>query len=407
MSKLGMITIASLTALSFTGCVSDGDDGTRGPAGSDGAAGPAGPAGSNGSNGSDGAQGPAGPQQPLPAVYTLANANGSNEVASYLRATTGTLSRQGRYSTGGNGTGAGLGSQGAVVYNAPLKRFFAVNAGNNTISMLALDSSGALSTMSTVASGGTRPVSLTVYDDLVYVANQGALGGAAVNATISGFKVQGNSLVPIASSTRPLSGTGDVRPTDITFSPDGKFLVVAERFANRLDTFAVTNGVAQAGSFQTSAGAQPFAFDFSPEGHLIVAEVGDGSATGSTVSSYALSATGALTPITSALATLQGAACWIVVSGGYAYVANAASATITGVVIAETGALSLRDASGVTIATGAGATDLAVTPDRGTLYSLAGNPRAIHIFTIGADGGLTAQAPLPGVPATAVGLAVR
>jgi Lactonase, 7-bladed beta-propeller/Collagen triple helix repeat (20 copies) len=306
----------------FTGCASDGDDGrdgdddAAGQNGDDGAAGQNGAPGANGQNGrngqngqngSDGAQGPAGPQQPLPAVYTLANANGSNEVASYLRAT----------------------------------------------------------------------------------------------------KVSGNNLVPIASSTRPLSGTGDVRPTNISFSPDGKFLVVAERFANRLDTFAVTNGVAQPGSFQTSAGAQPFAFDFSPEGHLIVAEVGDGSATGSSVSSYSLSSTGVLTPITSALATLQGAACWLVVSGGYAYVANAASATITGVVISETGALSLRDASGATIATGAGAIDLAVTPDRGTLYSLAGNPRAIHIFTISADGGLTAQAPLPGVPTTAVGLAVR
>jgi 6-phosphogluconolactonase len=407
MFKLGMITIASLTSLAFTGCASDGDDGRDGDDGAAGQNGAPGTNGQNGQNGSDGAQGPAGPQQPLPAVYTLANANGSNEVASYLRATTGTLSRQGRYSTGGNGTGAGLGSQGAIVYHAPLKRFFAVNAGNSTISMLALDPTGALSTMSTIASGGTRPVSLTVHDDVVYVANQGVLGGAAVNASISGFKVSGNNLVPIANSTRPLSGTGDVRPTNISFSPDGKFLVVAERFANRLDTFAVTNGVAQPGSFQTSAGAQPFAFDFSPEGHLIVAEVGDGSATGSSVSSYSLSSTGVLTPITSALATLQGAACWLVVSGGYAYVANAASATITGVVISETGALSLRDASGATIATGAGAIDLAVTPDRGTLYSLAGNPRAIHIFTISADGGLTAQAPLPGVPTTAVGLAVR
>jgi hypothetical protein len=47
------------------------------------------------------------------------------------------------------------------------------------------------------------------------------------------------------------------------------------------------------------------------------------------------------------------------------------------------------------------------TPDRGTLYSLAGSPRALHIFTISADGGLTAMPALSGVPATAVGLVAR
>ncbi len=134
-----------------------------------------------------------------------------------------------------------------------------------------------------VPSGGKRPVSITAANGTVYVANQGTLGMATVNANITGFKIDGNNLTPIAGSTRPLSGTGDVRPTDIAFSPDGKFLVVSERFAHKLDTFAVVNGVAQAGNFQTSAGMQPFAFDWSPEGALVVAEVGAGAANGSSV----------------------------------------------------------------------------------------------------------------------------
>jgi 6-phosphogluconolactonase (cycloisomerase 2 family) len=400
MSKLGWIAVCSLL---ISGCVEDGDDGARGPAG------PAGPAGQDGSDGADGGKGDKGEDAtlPLPAVYTLANAAGPNQVSSYLRASSGNLSRQGSFATGGMGTGGGLGSQGALVYSAAHKRFFAVNPGNDTVSMLALDGAGNLTTLSTIASGGVRPVSVTVRGDLVYVANQGTLGGATVNANISGFKIAGNALTAIAGSTQPLSGTGDVRPTDLELSPDGKFLVVVERFASRLDTFAIVDGVARPGTFQTSAGMQPFAFDFSPEGHLVVAEVGNGSPGGSSVSSYALSATGALTPITSALATHQSAACWLVVAGGYAYVANAASANITGVVIAEDGALTLRDESGVTALTGSGATDLAVAPDRGYLYSLAGNPRAIHIFSISADGGLTAHPALPGVSATAVGLAAR
>lgn len=396
MYKLGFIAVLSF---GLGACVTDGEDG---------AAGQAGAAGANGANGSDGMTGPAGPEVALPGVYTLANASGPNQVAAYLRGSSGNLSRQGRFDTSGTGLGAGLGSQGSLVFNAKMQRFFAVNAGDNTISMLAIDTDGNLSMLSKVASGGTRPVSITVHGNMVYVANQGDLAaGAAVNPNISGFQVQGDKLVAVANSTRALSATTDVHPTDIAFTPDGKFLVVAERLASKLDTFAVANGVAQAGSFQASAGMQPFAFDWSPEGYLVVAEVGTGTATGSSVSSYSISATGALLPVTSALATSQGAACWLVTAGGYAYIANAASATITGVNVSETGVLTLHDANGMTATTGMGATDLAVSPDRGYLYSLSGNPRTITAFEIHADGGLAGMVPLPGVAASAVGLAAR
>jgi len=404
MLKWGSIAVV---ALSLGGCAMDGKDGENGQAGDNGTNGTDGTDGTDGTNGAQGPIGPAGPQLALPAVYTLSNPGGANAVSAFVRATNGNLSRMGRYDTGGSGAGGGLGSQGALVFDARMQRFFAVNTGDDTISMLALDAAGHLTELDTMPAGGERPVSITVHGDLVYVANQGDLTGSPVNPGISGFRVVDDTLEPIAGSTRPLSGTGDVRPTNIAFTPDGRYLVVAERFAHRLSTFALVDGVAQAGSFQSSSGMQPFAIDFSPEGALVVAEVGAGTPNGSSVSSYAIGAGGALTPITSALPTNQTAACWIAVAGGFAYVANAASATITGVSISETGELSLRDASGITAPTGAGAIDLAVTPDRGYLYSLAGNPRAIHIFEIGADGSLTARPTLGGVSPTAAGLAAR
>jgi 6-phosphogluconolactonase (cycloisomerase 2 family) len=398
MYKLGFIAVLSF---SVGACVTDGQDGSIGPAGADGAD------GSDGTTGATGATGQPGPQFALPGVYTLANASGPNQVAAYLRGSNGNLSREGRFATGGAGLGAGLGSQGSLVFDAKSQRFFTVNAGDSTISMLAIDADGNLATLAMVPSGGTRPVSITVHGNMVYVVNQGDLAATAVNANISGFQIQGNRLVAIAGSTRALSATNDVHPTDIAFTPDGKFLAVVERFASKLDTFAVVNGVAQAGSFQASAGMQPFAFDWSPEGYLIVAEVGTGAAGASSASSYAISATGTLTPITSALPTLQSAACWLVTAGGYAYIANAASATLTGLNVSETGVLTLHDAGGITAMTGQGATDLAVSPDRGYLYSLSGNPRTIQAFEIHADGGLAGMVALPGVSATAVGLAAR
>ena len=400
MQKHGWMAVLAICA----GCASDGQDGTAGPEG------PAGTAGTNGSDGTDGdpgANGPVGPQFALPAVYSLTNATGGNQVAAYTRASSGSVTRKGRFTTSANGTGAGLGSQGAIVFDARSQRFFAVNAGSDSISMLALDASGELTTLSTVASGGVRPVSITARDGVVYVANSGNLTGTPVNANISGFKVQGDALVAIAGSTRPLSATSDVRPTNIGFSPDGKFLVVTERFANKLSTFAVQNGVAQAGSFQTSSGGQPFAFDWSPEGHLIVAEVGTGAANGSSASSYSISTTGVLTPITSSLPTGQTAACWIVTAGGFAYISNTGSANITGLVVNENGTLALREASGITATSGAGSIDLAVPPDHGYLYAVAGNPRQLFIYAISSDGSLTPQPALSGMPAAAAGLVVR
>src|SRR5690349_21703475 len=104
------------------GCASDGQDGA---AGAEGAAGATGANGSDGADGDPGASGPAGPQIALPAVYTLSNASGGNQVAAYTRATSGSVSRKGRFTTSANGLGAGLGSQGALVFDAKSQRFFA------------------------------------------------------------------------------------------------------------------------------------------------------------------------------------------------------------------------------------------------------------------------------------------
>ena len=71
------------------------------------------------------------------AVYTLSNSTAGNEVMVYSRSHNGRLSLSGSYSTGGTGTGAGLGSQGAVVNRG--RFIFAVNAGSNDVSVLSIN----------------------------------------------------------------------------------------------------------------------------------------------------------------------------------------------------------------------------------------------------------------------------
>lgn len=384
-----------------------GPQGIQGPAGQDGAAGaqgvqgPQGLAGPQGIQGPVGPQGPAGPQLATPGVYTLSNEAAGNAVVAYTRATNGNLTRRGTFTSTGNGSGSGLSSQGGLVFQASTQRFFGVNAGDDTFSMYSLAADGSLTELAKMASGGVKPTSITVYGPYVYVVN---VGSASVDANISGFMVSGNTISAIGGSTQALS-VAQPNPGQIGFTPDGKFLIVTEKATSKLDVFPVTNGVAAAATVQSSSGLTPFAFVFSPERYLVVAEVGSsGSGPNSSVSSYGIGNDGTLTPITSSLATNQAAACWVAIGGGTAYVANAGSASLSVVNVDTQGNLTLN---GSPVAAGSAPIDLALTPDNGYLYSLAGGSHDIHIYEVNPDGTLNPKATLSNVTQRAAGLVVR
>ena len=165
------------------------------------------------------------------AVYTMTNAADGNEILILDRSAGGRLKWSDSVSTGGLGTGSGLGNQGAVILDRDNRWLFAVNAGSNEISVFRVLKRG-LALVDTVASGGIRPVSLTVDRDLLYVLNAGS-------DEISGFSIGHHGrLTPIADSTRPLSGTG-TGPAQVEFSPNGRVLVVTEKATNKIDTYVV------------------------------------------------------------------------------------------------------------------------------------------------------------------------
>src|SRR6185436_20252447 len=102
-------------------------------------------------------------QVPPKGVYTMTNDAAANKILTFNRAADGSLEPTGAFTaTGGTGTGAGLGNQHGLVFDQAQNLFFAVNAGNNTISMLSLEVDGSLKLLSNVASGGVRPISVTV-----------------------------------------------------------------------------------------------------------------------------------------------------------------------------------------------------------------------------------------------------
>ncbi len=247
-----------------------------------------------------------------------------------------------------------------------------------------------------VASGGVRPISVTVHGDVLYVLNAGGDGN------ISGFRVgTDGALAPLAGSTRPLSGSG-VGPAQVSFSPTGAWLVVTEKTTNRLDIYAVgTDGLVSGVSTAASVGGTPFGFAFGHRDELFVSEAA-GSA-----SSYIVGSAG-LTVASGAVLTHQGAPCWAVVTqnGRYGYTANAQGGSISGFAIARDGSISLVDGDGRTAVVGGGNIDLAVSGNSRYLYQLNGN-RSISGFRIEADGDLTAVGTVGGLPASTVGLVAR
>ena len=330
------------------------------------------------------------------AVYALTNATAGNAVVVYVRSADGSLSWSGSVATGGTGAGSSLGSQGAIALSDDGRWLFAVNAGSNDISAFQVTAAG-LSFTSRVASAGLRPISLTVHGDVLYVLNAGGDGN------ISGFSVgTGGSLAPIVGSTRALSGSA-VGPAQVSFSPNGRWLIVTEKTTSRLDVYAVgSDGVASAAITTASAGGTPFGFAFGHRDELFVSEAA-GSA-----SSYVIDGTGVLSAASAAVLTHQGAPCWAVVTknGRFGYTANAQGGSISGFAIANDGSIGLIDGDGRTAVVGGGNIDLAASGNSRYLYQLNGN-RSISGFRIEADGHLTPAGRTAGMPASTVGLVAR
>jgi 6-phosphogluconolactonase len=348
------------------------------------------------------------PYQGPRAVYTQTNASAGNEILVFRRTYDGDLQLAAKVPTRGIGTDGGLGNQGSLLLRRDGRRLYAVNAGSNDISVFAARSHGLL-LIERFSSGGMRPVSLTVHDDTLYVLNAGeAATGAAAN--ITGFYIGDDRRVrPIAESTRALSAANP-GPAQIEFDPWGDTLVVTEKGTNKIDLFAVEDGVAGPASVRDSNGQTPFGFAFDKRGRLIVSEAFGGAVNASALSSYELDdAASPLEVISGSVPTHQTAACWVVVTkdGRFAYTTNTASGSISAYRISRAGRLVLLDTDGVAAVTGAGPIDIALSSDGRFLYSLNSGDGTISAFRVRADGHLARVSTEIGLPGSANGIAAH
>lgn len=339
------------------------------------------------------------------AVYTSTNAAGGNQIVVFKRDANGALAPAGNVSTTGLGSGGGLGNQGALALTKNGRWLFAVNAGSNDISAFKVRPNG-LTLVSKTPSGGTRPVSLTVHDDLLYVLNAGGVNN------ISGFTIgESGALTPIPDSTKPLS-TAATGPAQVEFNRDGELLVVTEKATNKISTYTVVNGIANGPIVRDSNGATPFGFAFDKRDRLIVSEAFGGAPNGSALSSYDVNDdTGALQVISGSIGTKQTAACWVVITknGRYAYTTNTGSGSISGYRVTRDGKLNLLNADGLTavIGAGSGPTDAALSRGSQFLYVITPPLSAVSAFRVEANGSLTSLPGASGISNTATGLVAR
>jgi 6-phosphogluconolactonase len=337
------------------------------------------------------------PRAVVGGVFTQTNSSSGNAIVAYARRADGSLSYLASYPTGGLGTApaSGLGSQGALVLTPNERFLFAVNAGSDQISGFSVATEG-LTLVTTVASGGQRPVSVAATNHILYALNN-------TSHTLTGFRIgPKGSLTRVPSWTRALNPAAG-NAAQVQFTKDGRFLVVVERgiASNSLsagfDVFPVNrDGSLGKRVSSPSVGAAPFGFDITRRGTIVVSEPGgaDNSAT-----SYDIERDGSLRVVSARVFANQGAPCWVVITknGRFAYTANAASGSISGYGVDAHGSLTLLTPDGRTGVTGQGTTplDMDVSRDSRFLYVIEGATGNVMGFEIGRDGSLAAMGDAP------------
>jgi 6-phosphogluconolactonase len=307
-------------------------------------------------------------------VYLDDNTAGTNTISGFDRHVDGSLTplAGSPFSAGGTGTGAGLASQGAIQVSGDGRFLLAVDAGSNQVSVLRIENDGTLKLLPNrvASSDGPTPVSIAVHDNLVYVANAGAVGPNYTGFTLN----PGGQLDPLANSTVALPNGS--QPGDVLFNSTGTSLVGTEVGPSLIDSFVVGGGgllTAAPGSPSAAQGLGPFGSEFRPTNpqQLFVSNAHNVPVGSGTISAFNVASNGSLTSIgSSPFADSQTAPCWIEIThdGQFLFTVNTGSGEISRYAIAPDGALTLLGSTPVSNTGGVGAVDARLSNDGRTLY---------------------------------------
>ena len=186
------------------------------------------------------------------AVYAMTNGLGqplnngdiadSNAVVAYGREANGMLTLIGSFPTGGLG-GDFDGPEGldplisanAVELTPDNTRLLACNAGSNTVTSFVVNDDLSLTKMSTIASGGFGPNSITTDGSRVFVTNIDAdgvfTGETDQEGNVTSFLIDADGVLTPTFSVQNLEN----RPSDIRLSSNGDFVVISSLTAGSVD----------------------------------------------------------------------------------------------------------------------------------------------------------------------------
>ncbi len=353
---------------------------------------------------------------PVGAVYAMTNGDGvGNAIVAFARNAAGQLSYLGTYPTGGEGTGRRgvptleitsgfntLGSSHAITIDRERNLLFAVNAGDGTVSSLAIAGDYTLTAVSTVAAG-TFPTSVACHGGILVAALSGRPAGGEPTGLVSFLIGDDGTLTMVDGSATVLSAAEMTKPTDVIFSSDGAFAIVTDNLTMMLTAFPVAaDGLFGEPVATMSAGMGPNGTAMRPDNILVVTETQGGAATGfgmSSLSTYRVGGEGSLTTLSDQVPTTRTSACWVSVTpdGSQAITANTGDSTVSTFALSEDGTATLNSAIAAqqqtTIASGAGASDSAISSDGAWYYQLWSGLGVVIGYAIGSDGTL---APIDG-----------
>ncbi len=346
-------------------------------------------------------------------VYTASNEASGNQVIAFDIDSRGNITEIGRFDTQGLGTGAPLGNQGALTTDASDRWMFVVNPGDGSLTSFRLQAAG-LEFVNRLPSGGSRPISVTVFGTLVYVLNEGDGVSADHNLrydNISGFRFTGGGiLVPIPDSTRIIDSKQLTAPAQVGFNKSGTVLLVTEKATDTLTTFVMQQDGTPALTplKRPSAVPTPFGFAFGDRDFVFITEA-NGGGPGVTASYRIDRETGAVSNLVD-LIHQGNAACWTVLSSDQTigYTTNTADGTVSLYRINFNGTLEyfFNAPVDIPIRTGAGVRDAILTQNNHFLVTLNNGDGQVRGFWVNRSGAIAPRR-TAAVPTSATGLIAR
>lgn len=322
------------------------------------------------------------------AAFAMTNEAADNKVIAFSRDSAGKLTKSGSFSTGGHGIGVDFDAQGGLMLSKDNKYLYGVSPGDDKITVFKVNRS--CLERQQVIYAGDQPLAITMHGDLLYV-----LDGSVASTGIFGFHVGNNGMLePIGNSTIATSTPIGV-PGGLSFSPDGRSIVVANKVGSILDSYSVGHdGVATLvdSAVDSSSGMRPFSLTFRSDGTLYVVESGLGKLMNAGVSTYSLNTgSGALTIKSNSVKNHQTDGCWIVFNGNeeYVYTANFVSGSISSYKANNDGTVTLLNGAAGQSGKMSQPVDLGVSKDGKMLFNLLRGTGAIAAWNIENDGSLT------------------